>query len=471
MSKKTELLKNTFVLLFGKMSTQLVALILLPVYTAFLSPTEFGFYDLTMTYVLLLAPILTIQMEMSIFRHIVEVRNNQKAQISITSNAMEIVVISVLMIIGASYLVSLFVSIPYFTLIVCWLIVTSITGLLMQLSRGLGNSKSFAIANILSAVTTLITVWKLMVIDGYGVSGLFIAAIVAGIVAITYLFISNKIWRLVRLDQGDVAIKKSLVSYALPLIPNSLALWVVSASDRTIITLIIDVAANGIYAIATKFPLALMGLFGVFNMSWTESLSLHLKSKDGDRDVFLSDAFNTGMKLMASMGLIMIAAMHFIFPYLVNEQFEEAYLYIPILVVGTIMSAAMSMFGAVYIANKMTKKVALTSLYAAVLNILLALILVPIIGLYGAAIGTALSFGAITVIRHYDLRKYINIKYDIKGYMILGFGYIVVSTLYYLNSISFDIIALLVSVSIAYLVNIKDMKSIYNKVRLKIGRS
>ena len=68
MSRNTTLLKNTLIILFGKVCTQLISYFLLPVYTTVLSTEEYGTVDLLITYVTLIAPIITLQMEAAVFR-------------------------------------------------------------------------------------------------------------------------------------------------------------------------------------------------------------------------------------------------------------------------------------------------------------------------------------------------------------------------------------------------------------------
>jgi O-antigen/teichoic acid export membrane protein len=465
MSKKAELLKNTAILAFGKLSMQIVVLILLPVYTIYLSPAEFGFYDLILTYITLLAPALTIQLEMSVFRHLIDVREDRSGKISIISNVVNILGIAVVAISLMAFVLSQLVAIPYLLYITILLIVVAISGVLIQISRGLGNYKAFAVGSIISAIVTLLAAIYFVVFAGMGILGILISSILANIGASVYLVIANKVWRFINTKQLSVVTKKSILVYSLPLVPNNAAVWVVSAADRTLVTLMIDVAANGIYAVASRFPLALIGLFNVYNMSWTEAVSLHLNSKDNDRDVFLSDAFNTGIRLIASMGLLMVVLMHFVFPILIDSDFNEAYLYIPILTVGTVASAAVSMFGAVYIAKKMTKKVATTSIYAAALNIALTVLLIPIFGLFGAACASVISFSAIAVIRHFDLKKYITLSYDVRSFMILLVSYIIICILYYATNIIYDILAVFIATAVIFWINKVEIHGIIKRLR------
>ena len=77
MNKGKELAKNTAIITIGKMSTQLISFLLLPLYTAVLSTEEYGIVDLVITYMQLLLPICTLQLEQAIFRFVLEKRDNE----------------------------------------------------------------------------------------------------------------------------------------------------------------------------------------------------------------------------------------------------------------------------------------------------------------------------------------------------------------------------------------------------------
>ena len=73
MNKKKQLAKNTIIIFIGKVCTQLISFFLLPLYTGYLKTSEYGIVDLITTYITLLVPIITLELEMSIFRYLVEI--------------------------------------------------------------------------------------------------------------------------------------------------------------------------------------------------------------------------------------------------------------------------------------------------------------------------------------------------------------------------------------------------------------
>ena len=277
-------------------------------------------------------------------------------------------------------------------------------------------------------------------------------------------------WEYVDFKKKDKSLIKEMYKYSIPLVPNGISWWIVNVSDRTIITAVMGAAANGIYAVSNKFPTILSSLLGIFNLSWSESAALHINSPD--RDQFFSDISNTITKLFSCLGVGMIACMPFVFPLLVNKSYDEAYYYIPILVLGSVFNVVICLYSAVYIAKKMTKQVAMISIIGAVINIVINVGLIHFIGLFAASLSTAVSYLVMMIYRHFDLKKYINITYEkgllIKTILIFTFAIII----YYQRNLYLDVLSLIVVIIYSICMN-KDfllaskntiMQRIFHKV-------
>jgi O-antigen/teichoic acid export membrane protein len=301
-----------------------------------------------------------------------------------------------------------------------------------------------------------------------GAEGMIISMALANFICGLYLFIRLKLYKLIDLKLTDKKLLKDMYKYSIPLIPNSVSWWIVNVSDRTIISFILGSGANGLYAISNKFPTIISSLTGVFNLSWSESAALHINSKD--RDEFFSDVFNTIMKLFTAMGIGMIACMPFVFPLLINTKYNDAYNYIPYLVLGSVFNVAICLYSQIYLAKKLSKQVASTAVIGAVINILINIVFIKYIGLYAAAISTAISYFVMMAYRHIDLKKYVNIKIS-KGFIIntiIMFSYSIF--LYYQRDLLLNIINLGVAIIYAYLINRKFLKSTLNTVLGKLKR-
>ena len=72
---------------------------------------------------------------------------------------------------------------------------------------------------------------------------------------------------------------KDMVKYSAPLVPNSISWSIINMSDRLILTGLVSSAANGIYAMANKFPNIINVLYGYFYTAWKESAARILGEK------------------------------------------------------------------------------------------------------------------------------------------------------------------------------------------------
>ena len=465
MSKKKELAKNTIIIFLGKVCTQLISFLLLPLYTSYLLTEEYGLVDLVTTYVTLIVPIITMELEMSVFRYLVDCRKDKNETKKVFSNDF-IILLSSLAIFVVLYLgVTCFWKFDYRFLILLDIVICTFSGNFLQIARGVGRTLDYAISCIITGVSTILLNILLIVVFRLGAFGMITSIAVANGLGALYLFIRLKMWQYIDFRKKDKKLIKEMYQYSIPLVPNGISWWIVNVSDRTIITAIIGTAANGIYAVSNKFPTILSSLLGIFNLSWSESAALHIDSPD--RDEFFSDISNTVTKLFTCLGVGMIACMPFVFPFLVNKSYNDAYNYIPILVLGAVFNVVVCLYNAVYIAKKMTKQVALTSIIGAVINIVVNIGLIHFIGLYAAAISTAVAYFVMMVYRHFDLKKYMNITYEkgllIKTILIFTFAIVI----YYQRNLYLDILSLVVVVIYSFLMNKDFLLASWNTVMRK----
>lgn len=468
MNKKKQLAKNTIIIFFGRVCTQLISFFLLPLYTSYLATKEYGTVDLIQTYVTLLVPIITLELEMSIFRFLIDSRKSEKETNKLISNNFFILGISLSIFSILYIIVSSFVTIPYRWLILVDIIVCVLSGNFLQVARGFGKTLDYAISCILTGLTTVISNIILICFVHMQAEGMIISMTFANFMCSLYLFIRLKLYSKINFKIVDFKQIKEMYKYSLPLIPNGISWWIVNVSDRSIISFVLGASANGLYAISNKFPTIISSLTGVFNLSWSESAALHINSSD--RDEFFSDITNTVLRLFMALGVGMLACMPFVFPILIDVKYNDAYNYIPFLVLGTIFNVAICLYSQVYLAKKLSKQVASTAIVGAIINILINVIFIKQIGLYAAAISTMISYFVMMIYRHFDLKKYVNIKIEKKLIIESIIIYTFTLLIYYQKSIILHVICLLIVCIYAFITNKDFLKSSYLTVVKKIKR-
>ena len=403
MSKKKELMKNTIIIFCGKVCTQLISFFLLPLYTGYLATKDYGIVDLITTYVTLLVPIITLELEMSIFRYLVDSRGREKETKKLMSNNFYVLLIALLVFSILYIVVTSFWKFDFRWLILIDIIICTFSGNFLQISRGMGRTLDYSISCLITGAFTIVSNIFLIAVLRLGAVGMITSMALANGLGALYLFVRLKLYKLINFKLVDKKLIKEMYRYSIPLVPNGISWWIVNVSDRSIISFVLGTASNGLYAVSNKFPTILSSLLGVFNLSWSESAALHINSPD--RDEFFSDISNTVTKLFTCLGVGMIACMPFVFPLLINSKYNGAFNQIPILVLGSVFNVVVCLYSAVYIAKKMTKQVASVSIIGAIINIIVNVLFIKKIGLYAASISTTVSYFVMMVYRHIDLKN------------------------------------------------------------------
>lgn len=451
MTRERELAKNTAILTFGKICTQFVSFFLLPLYTAVLSTSDYGTFDLVVTYSSLFLPLISWQLDQGLFRFLIPCRNDLSQQRRLFSTVFFANTIQAVFFVAVSLILSKYINFSEFGFLIIYVVLLIYIGLFHQFLRGMGRNAEYAVASFISASLTVILNVITLTVFKLGLYGLYLSTVSAQVITIVYMILRIKPWKYIRLSQSRMSDFKELIGYSLPLIPNNLAWWTVNASDRAIISNIFGVAANGIYTVANKFPNLFISFYSIFNLSWNESVSLHYNDKD--RSVFLSETITSLFKLFLGACFGIVALMPFIFPIMINEKYQDAYPQIIILMYAMLFRVIVGLYNSVYVATKNTKKVASTAIFAAIINIVINLLFIRRMGLYAASISTLVAFASMAAVRCWDINKFVKIRIDKKTL----FSAIILAVLllfsYYLNNIVINVLMLIITVLYAVISN------------------
>ena len=468
MSKGKDLAKNTAIVSIGKICTQLITFLLLPVYTAVLSNEEYGVVDLLNTLTSLLLPIVTLQIEQGIFRYLIDCRENNEKQIKLITTIIRFMIIQSIACIVIFLCVSPFIHNEYKYFLMANLLMGIFSSLLLQICRGLGDNATYAIGSFITGAFTVVLNVIFIVAFRLGAYGMLGAIAISNFICSVYIFLKRKIYKYIKPKQFDKKILKEIIKYSVPLIPNMISWWIVSASDRTIISAVIGIAQNGIYSAANKFSGVFTTLYSVFNLTWTESASININSED--RDEFFSKILDFVIRFFGCLCLGTIAVMPFVFNILINEKFAEAYYQIPILILGSVFNILVSFVGSIYVAKKLTKEIAKTSIISAVINIFVNIALIKSIGLYAASISTVIAYALMFIYRWIDVKKYVKFNVNKILMFALTIMYGITIFTYYLKNTTISVVVLVIVVIFAIITNLNSVSYLKQIVKDKIKK-
>lgn len=462
MNKQSKLIKNSIILILGKFCTQFITFLLLPLYTTNLSTQEYGIVDLITTYTTLLVPIITIQIEMALFRFLIDCRKEEEKKSIIISNAYFIVsIISIFFTILGFGIINIF-HIQYGMFLILMVLIAISSSILLQSSRGIGDNLGYSLGCIIAGVSNIVLNIILLLHFEMGIYSVFLSTIISNFICVLFLLIRNKFYQYCSMKFISKKVMKEIVSYSLPLVPNGIVWWVINTSDRTLISITIGTSANGIYSVSNKFSNIINSFYGIFNMSWTESVSLYIDDKDN----FLQESFNVIFKFICSFCLLLISGMFIIFPILVETKFSDAYRYIPLLIISSIFSMLSANLSSIYIAKKKTKEIAKTTVLASILNIVINLALIKKYKLYAAVFSTLISFFVVFILRYFDVQKYINLALKKSNIVIFSILFLISFLIYTYNNLYINMINLLLMIFLLVIINRKEIIAIIKKIRM-----
>ena len=136
--------------------------------------------------------------------------------------------------------------------------------------------------------------------------------------------------------------------------------------------------------------------------------------------------------------------------------------------ISTIFNIVVALLGSIYVALKKTKEIAKTSIFAAVINILVNVILIKHIGLYAASISTVISYLAMSVYRYIDVQRYVEVRIEWKMVVVSTLFIFIVVSIYYYRNLYLCVIGALLSVVYALVYNQALIKSGFEMIKKKI---
>ena len=401
--KEKELAKNTIILTVGKICTQFVSFFLLPLYTALLTPEDYGAFDLLNTYIAVLVPLFNWQFENGLFRFMMDCRDNRKQQKILFSTVILVNTVQSLLYSVFYLMVEKYINSPYKLYLAVDVILNIYVNTLMQFPRGLGKNVDYAKSSFFSAISTVLLNVVLICVLKLGIWGMFAATVFGKLGTLLYLCISQKVWIYFSIRSFSFGKFREIAKYSIPLVPNQLSWWTISISDRLIVSYVLGIAANGIYSVANKFSSLFITVYNIFNLSWTESVTIHVN--DQDRDEFMVETINA-MFLLFGCGCVgIIACMPILFPIMVNLQYSSAYNQIPILMTAALFQIIVGLYSVIYVAMKKSVDIAKTSFYAAVINIVTNIMFIRYAGVYAVSASTLVAYASMALYRYFHVKQ------------------------------------------------------------------
>ena len=403
------LIKNTIIFTMGNLGSKLISFFLVPLYTYALTATEYGVVDLIVTVGTVAVPVLTLNISEAVMRFALDKDADKK---KITQIGTGILIIGMLLGLLIFPICHSFNKISQYSEFVYFYVVAlSMSQLYLCDLRGKELLVYYSIGNVLNTFFIAALNILFLVVLKEGIEGYLKAYIIANTLTAIYAIVVGKGYKSFNFSEIDKGLLARMAKYSIVLIPNSFMWWIMNSSDRIMVSSMISVAANGIYAVSYKLPTLVSTLTTIFNQAW--SYSAIREEGTADESEYNNKIFKVliGIVMLTGIGILTFAK-----PFLsvyVSKEYYIAWKYMPFLTVGCVYLTMASFMATSYTVHKDSFGYLFSGMFGAIFNIVMNFILIPLIGVYGAAIATCISYILVFVFRLFHTRKYI--KYNIKN--------------------------------------------------------
>ena len=393
MSKFKELGKNTMLVFIGNIGSKMIAFLMLPFYTKWLTVEDYGISDNALVYVSLLIGIVTLSISESIF--IFPKDKELKIQKQFFSSGL-LYSLFLLVITGFSLygikeilvehdiLRSITANMGSIYLLVVALFLQTF---LQQFARSINEIKVYAISGV---VLTLLTAsLSIFLIPKYGLDGFFIAQIFSYFISALYALFHSRSYEYFSLKHVNLDKYKEMARYSIPLIPNAVMWWLVGSLNRPIMEEYLGMHAIGLFAVAYKLPSLINVLFSVFMVSWQISVIEEYRKENYEQ--FYNQILKLVFTFLSFCVIILSVLGKTLTGIIADAKFYEASQYIPMLSLSSLFSSISGFVGTNFSATRESKYYFYSSVWGAIIAIFFNLLLIPIWGLYGAVIAIVFS--------------------------------------------------------------------------------
>ena len=461
-----QFIKNTAIFYVGNVLSKLISFILLPMYTTVIPTDQMGVYDVSITLTTMLLSVCYFEIWSAVLRYLYDGKSESDKN-KVLKSGFQIFSVSSVLFVLVCMIVCGFMGYHYIPLIAGYGIAYGASSLLTFVARGLGKNKEFSLSGVLNTLIQLSLNVLLLTVFKMDYSALYISYIVGTLCQTVYLtFCTDLKTRLYEKTNKNLTI--ALLKYALPLCLNTVAYWVLNSSNRLVYNELYGNAASGIYSIGNRFGSIIALATTCFTYAWQDLAFTSATNTPEEASTLYTKACNKYQQFLTFATAMILPFIKVVFPFLIKGDYASADSIIPTFIVVAVISGYSAFIGNVFYAIKDTKIISISTIAAAITNLLICYPLIKTMGALGTNLAIVCAFTVNIGIRAVILEKKIGFSICIKD-LSLSILWIVISSLIYMNAnVTVNIVTFFISAGLGLflfrndliniLVSIKDMK-------------
>lgn len=477
--KIPKVLKNSVVYTSVTILQRCTSFLLLPLYTAFLTPADYGTVNVVLSVSSFIAVLIMVAMNGAATRlHYKDKSSEFRRKVWGTVTTIVLVnsiIFGIVVISLHKYLVDPFIGeidfFPFALIALLYTIISPLYALFQSYLQASQNAVHYGANTIFNFILQVCLALLFIVHYEMGALGMLLAYLITALVFFIYVLIVFMPKIKLGIDKG---IAKFSMRFSLPLIPHQISLWSAGTIDNLFLNGLKGKAVAGIYGIAQQFGNVVGTIAYSFNQAFVPWFYEMLEEgKEGTKKIQ-----QAGM--CAVLGYSIIALIISVFSqevlmFMVSENFREAYRIIPFVAFAMVFQGIYYLFINVLLIDK-TGFVFVATLTGMIVNILLNILLVPIWGYYGCGIACLMTYVTRSVVAMIlSIKKNSQIRYNYIALYSLPILFLlfVLAMMFMIREPSFTSfiykLLIIISLTIMFLLRYKSLITHMLKTRKKKG--
>jgi len=415
-SSVSGLFKHTFIYGLGDLARKLVGFFLIPLYTKFMTPGDYGVLQLSLFFIAFWQILYSFGMTTAFFRYYLDSGDevNKKKIFSTTLWSILVIdaVLSVIMILNAGAVSKFLFGHPgeesVVVVVILVLLVESVVQVPLLLLRALDRSRIFLLYVIIQLAVALVMNYILVAVYHLGPYGALFANLISSTLLLALLVpVASGSTRLVFSWQAF----RHLLRYGLPFVPSAISLMVMNISDQYLLRYFRGLEETGLYALSYKFGMAINLFITGLRYAWIPFIFRVSGEPDANR--LYARTFEITVALLSLVYFVICTFLPEIYRLVVDQTYHGAIGIVPLVALSYILFGLHVIFVAGIYLEDQTSYIARIGLTAAVVNILLNLVAIPRYGMWGATVTTLVSFSVLIVLVYRKSQEVHRIPYDL----------------------------------------------------------
>ena len=417
MNPLKKLAEQTVVYGLSSVIGRLLNYLLVPLYTRFFAPEDYGVVTELYAYVAFLVILLTYGLETAFFRFSKAEKNTAKVYSTARVSLIVTSCVFVFLALVSSESIANYMGagikqiyIQYFAVIVSLDAVSSITFAKLR-----QDEKAFRFATVkLFGVLVNITlnVYFILFKELLDIEYIFISNLISSIVTIFLLFPQMIISKI----SFDKTLWKKMMAYGLPLLIAGLAGMTNETIDRILLKHLLPIEDSvyqlGIYGALYKLSIIMILFIQTFRFA-AEPFFFDQHNSSNDRSIY-SDVMKYFVVVMGVIFLAVIIFYEFIIGFLgpAYRDHPDGFEIVSILLIANLFLGVLYNLSIWYKLTEKTIFGAYISIFGAIITVVLNFSLIPKIGILGSAWATLMCYFSMTILSYFLGKKYFPIPYQ-----------------------------------------------------------